>query len=136
MSLHPDTLDLTFPLADITLRGSLVTILMKPGMKITFEEIKSMYHEVNVALNGKKVVVMLDTRKTSLLDYPESVLRYASNNEHSHKELAYAILIDGVGPKMLASFYMKLHGPKTPTRIFNDEAEAKEWVTGMLITHS
>lgn len=131
MSTFPEAFDLKFPLADISLRGSLVTITMLPDTKITLEEIKKMYADVNVALQGKKVVVMLDTRKTSLLNYPESVMRYASDNEHSHKEIAYAIIVDGVGPKMLASFYMKLHGPKTPTRIFNDEKEAQSWLGEM-----
>lgn len=128
MSTLPDNLDLQFPLADITLRGSLVRIIMKPGQKITLDAIKALYHEVNLALKDKRVIILQDIRKTSLLDYPESVLRYASDNEHSHKEIAYAILVDGVGPKMMASLYMSLHNPKTITRIFNNEQEALDWL--------
>lgn len=128
MSTVPDNLDLQFPLADITLRGSMVRITMNPGQKITLDAIKALYHEVNLALKDKRVIILQDIRKTSLLDYPESVLRYASNNEHSHKEIAYAILVDGVGPKMMASLYLSLHSPKTITRIFNDEQEAQDWL--------
>jgi hypothetical protein len=136
MSNFPEHFELTFPLATITLDGSIVIIKMNAGHKITLEAVKEMYQRSNEELKGKRVAVMLDARSTPLISYPESVLKYAADNEHSHKEAAYAILIDGVGQKMMAGFYLSLNKPKTPTRVFTDYAEAMAWLREMFAAKS
>lgn len=132
MSSYPDHFELKFPLATISLSGSIVTITMNAGIKITLEDVKKMYQLANDELNGKRVAVLLDARRTPLISYPESVFKYAADNEHSHKEAAYAILIDGVGQKMMAGFYLSLNQPKTPTRVFTDYNEAFSWLNEKL----
>jgi len=132
MSSFPEHFELKFPLATIYLAGDIVTIAMQPGEKITLDAVKDMYVKSNEELRGKRVAVILDARKTPLISYPESVLKYAADNEHSHKEAAYAILIDGVGQKLMAGFYLNLNKPKTPTRVFTDMEEALSWLREML----
>lgn len=126
--MEPQNLELKFPLAHLKLNGDILRIIMQPDQTITLNAVKELYREANIALKEKPVAVLLDTRLTYLMHYPETVMRYAANNEHSHKEIAYAILIEGLGHRMLAKFYMQMHRPKTPTRIFGDEKEALEWL--------
>lgn len=132
MSSFPEHFELKFPLATIALDGDIVTISMHKGEKITLEAVKEMYRISNEELKGKRVAVMLDATQTPLISYPESVLKYAADNEYSRNEAAYAILIDGVGQKMMAGFYLSLNKPKTRTRVFTDRTEAISWLKEML----
>lgn len=136
MSQYPEYFELKFQLATISLSGDIVTIKMNAGEKITLDAVKLMYQQANDELKGKRVAVLLDARSTPLINYPESVLKYAAENEHSHKEAGYAILIDGVGQKMMAGFYLSLNKPKTPTRVFTDFHEAMAWLRDKLSVNS
>lgn len=121
-------LEFHYPLAAIRVDGNMVQIILLPQPVVELSEIKKLYQEVNDALGGRRVGVLLDTRQINLARYPESVLRYAADNEHSHKEIAYAIVVDGIGHRLMANFYLQLHRPKTRTSIFAKEEEAKEWL--------
>ncbi len=43
---------------------------------------------------------------------------------------AVALLVSGPMSRMLASFFLGLNKPKTPTRAFSDEAQALAWLDG------
>lgn len=126
--MEPQNLELKFPLAHLKLDGEILRITLLPGQAVTLEAVKEMYRDANLALNEKPVAVLLDTRQTNLMRFPESVMRYAANNEYSHREIAYGILIGGIAYQMIAKLYMQLHRPKTPTRIFGNETDALEWL--------
>lgn len=126
--MQPEKLQMRFPLADLDLDGHLLRITMHPDQPIILESVKEIYHDANNALCEKHVAILLDTRNTFLTHYPEEVLRYVSANENSHKEIAFAILISGLGYRLLAKFYLQMFRPKTPTRIFSSEKEATGWL--------
>lgn len=75
---------------------------------------------------GKKIPLLhIAGDQTSVT--PEA-REYMSAPESLMYSLAEAYVIHTLAQRILANFYLKISKPKVPTRFFNDEKKAAEWL--------
>ncbi len=79
--------------------------------------------------NYKKVVCMLDLTAIKFNHIPKEVMNYLANSKYNQYQLGVAIIIEGLGQKILGNFYLKIHQPKVETKLFTNYNEAKVWLT-------
>jgi hypothetical protein len=54
---------------------------------------------------------------------------FADSNQNS-RTAKVAIVVESPLSRVIANFFLGLNRPDFPTRLFNDEAEAREWLVG------
>jgi hypothetical protein len=88
--------------------------------KVNFEQ--THYHV------GKAVVkVIIDARKLAFAHIPKEVLDYMGKNEYNQYQESVAIVINGLGQKMLINFYLSVVKPVNKTKMFTSTEEALKW---------
>lgn len=97
------------------------------GDEIDFEEAKEHVDACLKITKGKKMPVMLDSRK-GLPPMSQAALSHFAKNEYTHLRAAEAILIDNLAKRILARFYFIFHKPNNPLKIFSSEKEAITWL--------
>lgn len=92
-------------------------------------EIKDYNQLMDAALEigkGKKFYNLINVGEYTT---PNHEVRTASSSvEGSIYKLADAFIINSTPQKIIANFYMMFHKPSVPTRFFNSEEKAIEWL--------
>ena len=59
---------------------------------------------------------------------PKETMQYLSKNPYNKYQIAAAILIEGLGLKLIGNFYLKVYKPEVNTKLFLVEETAKKWL--------
>jgi hypothetical protein len=84
-------------------------------------------NEASAKLSGGKASLNLVVLKDFLNTTPEARV-YAASEESNKYTIADAFVIQSQALKIVANFYLKFNKPTRPTRIFNTEESAIEWL--------
>lgn len=94
--------------------------------------------DVIVALNtlteGKEYYLLTET--ISHFTATAEAKEYMANTIQTTSIVANAICVKSLTIRLLINAYIKLHKPKIPTRIFNSEALATEWLKEQMDEHN
>lgn len=91
----------------------------------------------NVILNNEQTLEVLgevctktiyDVQHLQFSHIPKEVLSYVADSPHGKYQQSEAFLINGLGQKLIANFYLKVMSPKVPTKIFNTLNGSLEWL--------
>lgn len=105
-----------------------VVSIAKNNVEITKETVERNYISVNEFVEAKPVKVLMDIRSLAYLHIPKEAMKVVANNSFTHLQIKTAVIISGLGQKILANFYLSVMKPKSPTKIFTSEKEAIEWL--------
>jgi hypothetical protein len=105
-----------------------IVSIAKVNVEITKETVERNYSSVNEFVGAKPVKVLMDIRALGYHHIPKEAMRVVANNSFTHLQIKTAIIISGLGQKILANFYLTVMKPKSPTKIFTNEEEAIEWL--------
>ena len=90
--------------------------------------IKDLQNLVNAerAIGGLRlpVLVICPPSATTNVD----LLKELSKNKNNPYSIADGFVLSSIAQKILANFYLKINKPERPTRFFNNEEQAKEWI--------
>ena len=75
---------------------------------------------------GKKYPVLIDAGEFASVD--KEVRIFSASTESNIYTLADAIAYCSLAQKLIASFYLKHNKPVVPTKVFENKAEAIEWL--------
>lgn len=120
------------PVADIQ-RGSDGIIRLRytiPGTEVKLEDIKAVRAAIWEMSDGQKRPVLADIRNLKGSD--REVTKYSSGEEMAQSLKAAAILSDSVISRVLGNLFIGIGKPPFPTRLFNSETEAVEWLKGFV----
>lgn len=97
---------------------------------------KASFIDLNIAKNavssrlsvtaGQNYPVLIKMK--SVKESTKEARDFLSSQNGSDGVSAGAILVESILGNMLATFFVYLNKPKIPTKIFKDEAKAKEWL--------
>lgn len=91
----------------------------------TLEQSKKTIKEFQKLVNGEKICLLMDI--TNSPETTKEVRDYAAA-EFPKFVKAMAMISDSALGKMLANLFFKIKLQPYPTRVFNDEEKAKEWL--------
>lgn len=106
---------------------NLLFITMKSEPEPTIEFVKKNFEQTYAVLGEKVVRVVMDSRPLEFTHIPKEVLDYVGNSPYNKYQHSSAIVISGIGQKMIANFYLKVVKPAVPTKMFNSIEAALEW---------
>jgi hypothetical protein len=81
---------------------------------------------------GEKLIVLFDVRQISLLKIPQTVMKEnATEDPFLELQKGVALLVNSKLFQQIASFYIRIYRPTVATRVFNDEANARQWLLSL-----
>lgn len=81
---------------------------------------------------GKKLGVLFDVRQISLLKIPQTVMKEnATDDPFLELQKGVALLVNSKLFQQVASFYIRIYRPTVATRVFTDEANARQWLLSL-----
>lgn len=108
------------------LKNGVLKIMLLPNAAIDFKSAKEMTDSAEVISGTKIHANLIDIRKMMFMssDARKHLKNYSNSNV-----AAIAILIDSKLHKTLMTMYFKFTPPKIATKVFDDEQEARNWLT-------
>jgi hypothetical protein len=115
------------------------------GSRFSIQVIEDSYYQINLAgdidfnVNDLEGLVEFEkesgARKLPVLTICQSstttnveLMQALSKNKYNPYSVADAFVIHSISQKILANFYLKINKPERPTRFFNNEHDAMDWL--------
>ncbi len=105
-----------------------ITSVAKSNVEVTKETVEANYRKVAELVEGKSVKVLMDIRALGFHHIPKEAMKVVANNPFSDLQIKTAVIINGLGQKLLANFYLNVMQPKSLTKIFTNEEDAIKWL--------
>ncbi len=107
--------------------GLLITTAKKDS-DVCLANIEKDFKDTYEFTNGNKVLLLLDIRAMAFNHIPKETMEYLSKNPYNKHQIAAAILIEGLGLKLIGNFYLNVYKPEVNTKLFLREDVAKKWL--------
>ena len=120
--------DGTFWLGD----DGIVRAVIPHGAEDTLEKAKASLQEIKKTCMGKRRPILVDLRYLKSASYEARC--YWAGEETAKTVSAVALWVDSPVSKVLGNFYLGLNRSSAPTKLFNDEDKALQWLEGYLTT--
>jgi hypothetical protein len=125
--LEPITIDsVTTSVCRIELKeGNLIFIHLFENASIEIPEVEEMYKNLNTLVNNEPhyLVVVPSHGNTS----SQEARKYAAELKEKNI-IAEALIVNSLGIRILANFYIKVNRPKQKIRTFSNIASALTWI--------
>lgn len=96
------------------------------GVEIDVEDVKEMRIVYLKFSKNEPFAILLDASEPSTLTHEARVL--LASKEYAEKRIAAAFVTKSTASKLIGNFFIQFHKPFSPTKLFNDEASAFEWL--------
>ncbi len=108
-------------------KDNLLFVKIKEDPDLTIQNTIINNEQTHATLGEIICKVILDVRHLQFTHIPREVLNYVADSPYGKYQLAEAILISGLGQKLIANFYLKVIKPKVNSKIFTSLLSALEW---------
>jgi hypothetical protein len=109
--------------------GIIITTWKQP--LVNLEIIKQIVHNRTQAAGGKKYPLLVKVK--SLRSSTKEARDFLASEKGRENVISTAIHVTSIMEHMIASLFIYLNKPVIPTKIFKDEARAKEWLAQFVI---
>lgn len=110
----------------IYFKDEILYIEFKEDCTVRLSDIDEIINVREEIQKDKKVLVLVDIR--NLWQADKDAREKASAPAMIDFNIALAILSNSLPTRILGNFYMKFNQPNVPTKMFNSEEEALEWL--------
>lgn len=101
-------------------------VTSKPVEEITLEDVKHDFETASHLVNFRRTAVLADSRDHT--SYTSEIRDFYASKEMAESIPAMAILISSLSTRIIGNFFIKIHKPHFPTRLFTNEADAAKWL--------
>lgn len=108
----------------------IVYIKTKPGVEIDLADAEESVQKVALLCQGAARPTLVDL--SDLKSITREARSYYAGPETAKVESAMALVIKSPLTKAIGNFFLSLHKPMIPTRLFRSEVEAVEWLRTFL----
>ena len=108
----------------------IMLIEIKGGAVFTLLEARENVEVAEEMLLGRRIPLLIDIRKVRSIDRAARI--YFASEEAVRSIRAQAMLFSSPVSRIIANFFLGFNQPPCPTRIFNSEARAMEWLRGFV----
>jgi hypothetical protein len=98
----------------------------KAGAEVELKHAKENSIIVNGLHQDKKFPLLVDSR--SIRSISKEARRHFSTNGRETKITSIAILVNSPLSRVIGNFFMGINRPQVPTRLFETEADATDWL--------
>ena len=98
----------------------------KPGAIVNLKEAVENSIAVDSFYNGKKFPILVDARQVKSMA-KEARAHFSTNGRKTNIN-SMAIMVKSPLSRVIGNFFMGLNRPNVPARLFDNEAEAVEWL--------
>lgn len=112
------------------IRDGIVHVHFKEGLEITVEVQGRLFDVYNEICEGEKKPFLFTASEH--VSVTKSARENAIVMQGLFPGLASAVLVQSLGYKIIANFYLKVNKPTTPYQVFSKEEEAIKWLQGFL----
>ena len=117
------------PTASLILENGVLFVEMKANINLGLTEMQELLRQAVELNQHKKYFAIIDTQspyETSL-----EARNYYSKSEYTDYRYADAFIVTSLPMRLLVNFYISFHKPKIPTKMFNNEKKAIEWINSL-----
>jgi hypothetical protein len=107
-------------------KDGIVRIIWVPGAEVTLDDARETMAAYLRIYQGKKRPLYVDTKTMKSLT--REARQYFAGEEAARVASAVAILVSTPVSRVLGNFYLGVSAPHLPTRLFDSEDEALEWL--------
>lgn len=115
------------------LEEGMVENVFKSGEPIEAEDFYEL-RETNLNLMNHKPYTVLVTAE-ELTSFTKEARELIASKAFAGITIAKALLISGLGQRLIGNFYMKVNKPYIKTRLFTDREKATDWLRQELHSH-
>lgn len=101
-------------------------ITSHPVEEIGLEDAKHDFWIAAEMVGNRRVAVMADSREYT--HFSEEVREFYAGREAAERIVAMAIIISSLPTRLIGNFFIRFNKPLFPTRLFNSEQEATQWL--------
>jgi hypothetical protein len=122
---------LNFKILAVALRSDgLILVTVKANEEITVDNVIEVVESVKILGEGKKMPLLIVVDKYTVPSVEARLyIATAASNPFATAE---AYVVQSLSQKLVGNFYLNFNKPKRPTKIFNSEEKAVEWLKGFL----
>jgi hypothetical protein len=108
------------------LSSKLVRIEISGNMPIDLKEAKEMNEAVGVLSKGKEMLILMVADEVA--QFSKEAMDFSASEQGLLFSTAEAMVVKSTTQRITANLYLKLVRPKKPSKIFNDEKDAVNWL--------
>ena len=108
------------------LKEGFLRVVVKANVDMEVNDARLDMEESSKLVNGKKRPVLVDGRKMTY--HSKEVREYYASKEVAESISAMAIMIDSIPTRIFGNFFIKISKPHFPTRLFDDQNLAEQWL--------
>lgn len=101
-------------------------VTSKPVEEITLEDVKHDFETAAQLVSFTRTAVLADSRDHT--NYTNEIRDFYASKEMAENISAMAILITSLSTRIIGNFFIKIHKPHFPTRLFTNEEDAARWL--------
>lgn len=103
------------------------------GVEIDVNDVREMRNVYLKFSNGSSFAILLDaTNNFSPTDEARALL---ASKEYTDKRVAAAFVTPTLANKIIGNFFIKFNKPATPTKLFNEEDIAFQWLKEQMVNN-
>lgn len=99
---------------------------VKAGSEVVLEDAQENSLVINSFYVDRKFPLMIDAR--GIKSISRDARNFFTTNGRETNTLAFGILIDSSISKVVGNFFLGINKPAVPTKLFQDEINAEEWL--------
>lgn len=101
-------------------------MVSKPVSEVTLADIAQIRRLAGKLVNFKRAAVLADPRHFT--SFSKEIRDFYARKEASRIISAMAILVTDLPTRLIGNFFIKIHQPHYPAKIFTSETEAAKWL--------
>lgn len=116
-------------IAKLIYDDDILYVIIKENVDLGIPEMDELLEFSAKFLNYEKRYTIVDTR--SNYNSSQEVSSHYANSDYVKYRYADAFIVNSLAMRLLVNFYIRFHKPKIPTRLFNDEQSAINWINSL-----
>jgi len=109
--------------------NNILTVIIKENVDLGIEEMDELLEFTAKFSNYEKRYTIIDTR--SNYNSNNEVQNHYASSDYSKYRYADAFIVNSLAMRLLVNFYIRFHKPKVPTRMFNSDEAALNWINSL-----
>lgn len=116
-------------IANLKYDDNILYVIIKENVDLGIPEMDELLEFSAKFTNYEKRYTIVDTR--SNYNSSQEVSNHYANSDYNKYRYADAFIVNSLAMRLLVNFYIRFHKPKIPTKLFNDEQSALNWINSL-----
>lgn len=116
-------------IAHLKFDDDVLYVVIKENVDLGIKELEELLGFANNLTNFQKRYTIVDTR--TIFNSSHDISNFYAKSDNNKYRYADAFIVNSLAMRLLVNFYIRFHKPKIPTRLFNDEQSAINWINSL-----